>query len=145
MNLAIVLYINIFVSMCTCSTALYLILMQSYLGQCFFKNVLKICLYMQLINAAYYARTLWIHTGVMYSAKKWTLSILDLVQRNLLLLVYFHEEYDENQQRALMIAECGRHFFHWSSQTPNYFWILPSQNSEQNARFQQPRVIILKA
>ena len=38
--------------------------------------------------------------------------MLDLVQRNLLLLVNFHEEYVENQQRALMIADSGRHFFH---------------------------------
>jgi hypothetical protein len=43
--------------------------------------------------------------------KKTTLPMLDFVQRNLLLLVYFHEEYVENQQRALMTAYSGRHFF----------------------------------
>ena len=64
---------------------------------------------MQLINAAYYTRTLWIHTGVIYNAKKTTLPMLDFVQRNLL-LVYFHKEYVENQQRALTTADSGRHF-----------------------------------
>jgi len=43
--------------------------------------------------------------------KKPTIPMLDFVQRNLL-LVYFHEEYIENQQRALMTAYSGRHFFH---------------------------------
>jgi hypothetical protein len=38
--------------------------------------------------------------------------MLDLVQRKFLLLEYFLEEYVENQQRALMLADSGRYSFH---------------------------------
>lgn len=103
------------------------------------KNVKKIMpIYATHKDSVWCKDTLYTHWGDI-QCKKSMLSMLDLVQRNLLLLLYFHEKYGENQQRVLMIADSGRHFFHWSSQTPNYLWILPSQISEWNATFQQTK------
>lgn len=98
---------------------------------------------MQIINAVYYTRTLWTHMGWNTNANINPYHVGSCIKK-LLLLVYFHEEYVENQQRVLMLADSGIHCFHWSSQTPNYFWIFPSLCSEWNTIFQQPNVIILR-